>query len=318
VTAPGAEAPAAQAAEPDAGAAAEPEKPKEARPYDPKAPVAFLANDKFDELLARLTPFRATRGIGEIKQDKAEQFGFDDVQVHLRLTCSGKKTELEVGGRTYGTNGRYVRRVGESQAFLLDGSMIGDLQSAQYKFQQGEMHDFPLSEVDEAVVRAGDAERKQLHRNRKLEKEARWVDAAEPDRRNELFQTWFQRVGRLKAKVYLGPDAKPGSDLQIEASEPVPVLSIAYALEGKPKGKLEMVRVDTEQGNFYYARTDATRFWVTMYDSLAKQVEDDVPEVVGGQAPEAPESTPQPAAQTPAAPPAAPAAHGGTPPDRAE
>jgi hypothetical protein len=37
-----------------------------------------------------------------------------------------------------------------------------------------------------------------LQRNRTSREEARWVDAAAPDTRNELFGTWFTRVGRLK------------------------------------------------------------------------------------------------------------------------
>jgi hypothetical protein len=148
---------------------------------------------------------------------------------------------------------------------------------------QTDLHNFPLGEVDETVVKVGGKQRKLLHRNRLNPEDARWVDAAAPDKRNELFGNWFQRLEHMRAKSFLDPGKEPGSDLQIDATGSTPVLTIDYALEGKKKGTLELVRVDTAQGNFYYARTEATHRWVTMYDSLAKQVEDDAALVVGAE-----------------------------------
>lgn len=294
---------AAEAGEPaDAnadGAKPLPEK-KEARPYDPEAPITFLANQKFHELLDAMTPLRALRSLGAIPKDKDAEFGFDEVGTHFRMECGGKKLALDVGGRTYGAGDRYARDTKKNETYLIDGRMLMDLQSAQYKFKQSELHDFELADVDEAVVSALGKQRKLLHRNRKVKEEARWVDAAEPDRRNELFGNWFQRVGRLKAKDYLGEGQEPGADLAIEAQGVQPVLTLEYLLEGKAKDKVEFVRVDTEQGKFYYARSGTTRRWVTMYDSLAKQVEEDVPMIVGAE-----EQPAEPAGQAPPTTPAA-------------
>jgi hypothetical protein len=277
----------------------EPEKP--ARAFDADAPVTFLANDKFAETLKILAPLRAMRGLGEIPKDKFEQFGFDKVETRLRMECGGRKLDLEIGGRTFGAGDRYSRDPKTKQAYLLPGQVLTDLESAKYKFMQNDLNRFTLADVDEAVVKALGKERRLTHRNRLSKDDARWVDAAAPDKRNELFNTWFQRVGRLKAKSYLGEGADPGSDLQVEASGTTPVVTIEYRMEGKPKGKLEIARVDTKKEGLYYARTETTGRWVVLYDSLAKQVEDDVALVVGAEE--------QPAATPPAAP-AAPGAHG--------
>jgi hypothetical protein len=279
---------------------AEPEKKKEARPYDPDAPVTFLANQKFRELLDGITPLRAVRSLGAIPKDKYTQFGFDKVSTYVRMQCGGRKIALDIGGRTYGSGDRYARDPSGKQSYLLAGQLLTDLQAAQYKFMQSELHDFELSDVDEAIVSAKGMQRKLLHRNRLVKEEARWVDAAEPDRRNELFGNWFERLGRLKAKAYLAEGQQPGADLKIAAQPAQPVLAIEYKLEGKPKDKLEIVRVETEQGAFYYARSGTTRRWVSMYDSLAKQVDEDVAMVVGAE--EAPaEEVPASAASEPGA-----------------
>jgi hypothetical protein len=261
-----------------------PEPPKPARAFDPDAPVTFLANKKFvDETLKSLAPLRAVRSLGEIPKAKFKDFGFDKVGTYLRVDCGGHKQTLEVGVRTYGGGDQYTRESKTKQAYLFSGQLLMDLQSAQYKFMQSELHDFTLADVDEVVVKAAGKERRLLHRNRLVPQEARWVDAAAPDKRNELFGNWFQRVERLKAKSYLDEGKEPGSDLQISAKGQEPVMTLEYRLEGKPKGKLELARVDTDQGGIYYARTEATHRWTAMYDSLAKQAEEDVAMVVGAE-----------------------------------
>jgi hypothetical protein len=279
----------AAAAKPEA---AKPPAVQQPRPYDPDAPVTFLASPKFDEFLKLFAPLKAQRDLGVLPKDKLAQFGFDKDKpgTTLRVACGDRKVALDVGGRTFGTNDSYVRDAKTNQAYLVGGQMLMDLQSAQFKFMHAELRDFPLSEVDEAVVSARGRSRQLTQRNRNIKEQARWVDAAAPDKRNELFATWFQRVEKLKVKSFMDEGKQPGSDLKIEANAMEPVLTIEYKLEGKPKGKLELVRVDTKQGNFYYARSEITSRWMVMYDSSAKQVEEDVALVVGAE--EAPAQTP--------------------------
>lgn len=254
---------------------------KPARANDPDAPVTFLGNQKFEDTLKLLAPLRAMRGLGEIKKERYEQFGFDKIDTRFRMECGGRKIELEVGGRTFGAGDRYTRDAKTKQSYLVSGQLLTDLESARYKFMQNDLNTSPMTEVDQAIVKAAGKERKLVQRNRSGGTDARWVDAATPDKRNELFNTWFQRLSRLKVRAYLPAGAEPGSDLQVEATGTTPVVSIEYALEGKPKGKIEIVRVDTKKEALFYARSDATKRWVSVYDSLAKQVEEDVALVVG-------------------------------------
>lgn len=293
----------------------EPAKPAEddankpARKYDPEAPFVFAANPKFDEMLGWITPLHANRSLGKLAKDKEKAFGLDNVGTYLRIECGGKKVALDVGGRTFGSGDRYVRDHQSGDVYLVDGPKLTDLQSAQFKFMQGDVHNFTLDDVDEVTIKAAGKERRLMHRNRKVKEEATWVDAANPDRRNELYGNWFQRLAMLKVRAYLGPKEEPGADLQIPALGSAPVMTIDYKVDGKPSGKLEVVRVDTKPGPMYYGRSEATHRWVALFESTAKQLEDDVPLVVGAEQPaqqSAPESPAAPAAApTPAAAPAA-------------
>ena len=265
------------------------------------APKRFLANPKFKEYLATVTPMRAARGLGEVPQSKFAEFRFDKVGTFFRMECGGKKVQLDVGGRTFGAGMQYLRDPATKQVYLADTNVIRDLEAAQFKFMQVEVHDFALADIDEAVVRAQGAERRLLHRNRQVASEARWVDKAEPDRRNETFGNWFGRLARLRVTSYLPPNAEPGSDLK-QSGQVTPAVTIDYFADGEPKGRLELVRVDAEGKGIYYARTEATHVWARVYDSIGKQVEDDAALVVGVEQPQ--DASAAPPAGAPGAPPA--------------
>ena len=273
--------------------APKPEADKEPRKYDPDAPVEFVANPKFDEVVKWAAPLTAVRALGKVDKSQFAEFGLDKVGTFLRVECGGKKVQLDVGGRTFGAGDQYARDAQTGEVYLLEGKKIMDLQSAQFRFMQSELHNFTLADVDTAVITGAGKTRSLSQRNRQSKEEARWVDAAEPDKRNELFGNWFERVWRMRGKLFLKDGQQPGQELQVTGSAPKPVVTIEYSLEGKKKGKVEIVRVDTttKLGNLYYARSEATHRWVALDDSIAKQVEDDGGVVTGAEeAPEGAES----------------------------
>lgn len=308
----GEEDPHAALQRPDAGVKPAPEKasaekPSEATPTDKPeetkppidetlyAPRRFLANAKFKEYLALVTPLRLARGLGEVPENKFEEFGFDKVGTFLHVECGGKKVKFDVGGRTYGSGMQYLRDPQSRQAYLADAALARDLESAQFKFMQVEPHGFALADIDEAVVHAQGAERRLLQRNRQVKSEARWVNKAEPDRRDETFGNWFGHLERLRVTSYLPRNAEPGSDLKA-AGKVTPAVSVDYFTGGQPKGRLELVRVESEGKGTYYARTETTGVWTRVYDSVGKQVEDDAALVVGIEPPANESTTPAAAA----------------------
>lgn len=287
----------------DGGVAKAPEQPKE----DPETlkPKVFLANAAFKDYLKQVTPLKALQGLGSLPKDKLEAFGFDKVDTTFTVQCAGKSLNLEAGARTYGSSGRYVRDAKSKTAYLFRDDVVSDLQSAQFKFMQTDLHAFAPADVEEATVEVRGTKKKLLQRDRKLADKAMWVDASAPAKRNDLYGNWFTRVARLRAREYLPRNAEPGSDLKTTTGETTPVLTIDYKIDGKPNGKLEVVKVDENGNPKYYARSEVTRGWVTVFDSAAKEVEQDAAMVVGLE-----ETPPEKAEQPKAAP---PGAHGGMP-----
>jgi hypothetical protein len=148
---------------------------------------------------------------------------------------------------------------------------------------QNELHTFILADVDEATIKAGELTKKLVQRDRALPGQAQWVDAAKPDQRNDAFGNWFERVAKLRIRKYLAPEQAPGDDIEGPHPAAEPVMTIEYRLEGKPKGKVELMRVVSDNGErTFYARTETTEVWARLFDTLAKEVESDLPLIVGG------------------------------------
>jgi hypothetical protein len=278
----------------DGGVAKAPEPPKE----DPETlkPKVFLANAAFKDYLKNVTPLRATQGLGTLPKDKLADFGFDKVDTTFAVQCAGKTLSFEAGARTFGSSGRYVRDAKSKAAYLFNDDVVSDLQSAQFKFMQTDLHGFTPPDVEEATVELRGTKKKLLQRDRKLSDKAMWVDASAPAKRNELYGNWFSRVARLRAREYLPRAAEPGSELKSASGEMTPVLTIDYKVEGKPNGKLELVKVEENGNPHYYARTEVTRSWVTVFDSAAKEVEQDAAMVVGLEETPPEKAEPQPKA----------------------
>jgi hypothetical protein len=240
----------------------------------------FLANDDFSDLLKWLVPFRAVRALGKNTRELDKEFDTQKGQTTLTLKCGTEKHSFEVGSTTYGTGARYIKNKATKEVFLIPGNVVRDLNSAKYKFMQKRLHSFELKEVDKARVEAQAETRTLVQRDRHDRKAAVWVDAAQPDRRNELYGNWFSQVAKLTASKYLTAGEQPGSDLEKQIGDVEPLLKIEYSQRDQPLGWIEMVRVNAEQ-EYYYARTETTETWVALPRSVAKRVAQDVAMVVG-------------------------------------
>jgi hypothetical protein len=256
--------------------------PKTVRKVEATEPVTFLGNNLVPELLSAIMPLRPLRDLGKIDASRDAEFGFDKAETTFKASCGGQSITLTLAGRTYGKNDSYARDAKTGKTYLLFGRPFIDLQTAQSKLMQNDLHTFTLADVDEAVIEAGGQTKKLVQRDRAIKGQGQWVDAAKQAQRNEAFGNWFARVGKLRVRKYLSRDQKPGDELTEAHAPAEPVMAIEYKLEGQPKGKLEVVRVTSESGErYYYGKSETSEVWATLFDTLVKEIENDLPLVVG-------------------------------------
>jgi hypothetical protein len=269
--------------------------------------VEFVASAEVDEYVKTIAPFKAIRSLGDVDDETLSDLGLGDGAAHMTISCGGgRELALDVGESTFGTGDRYARRADGGPVFLLNGEIVRGLESAELQLMQRDLHRFEMTEVARLEVEAFGESRTLLQRNHRTPEQAEWVDSADPDRRNELYGNWLDRLSRLRVQSYLPLDAAPGSDLDGESATSVRVLTLRYlGDDGEEIGKLELEKVEY-QPPVYYARSEATRAWVRVVATTAREVEDDARPVVGlpaiERAPETPAEGAAPGALSPLEP----------------
>lgn len=253
------------------------ERPEEGEPTTAR----FVGSQEaIEAYLEKVAPLRARRSLGVLGDEELASVGLDAPEGQLVLACGGREARFSVGGRAYGRGDRYLREEDGGTVYLVASDRLAPLESAEHRLMQRQLHTFAWREVVSLTVRAFGADKTLRQRNRHDPRRAEWVDAAAPDRRNELYGNWLSRYPRLRVQDYLGPDARPGADLE-DASRPAQrVLRLEMEGEDGRLGFAELQRVDATPPA-YYARTETTRSWVRVPTSVARALEEDLRPVLG-------------------------------------
>lgn len=249
-----------------------------------KTTKSFAGNEALEDYFDKLAPLRALRSLGNVSKDALAGFELKKPTINLALTCGGKKHQFDFGATAYGSGDRYMRKKSGGAVYLVSADVLRDLQSAEFKLMQRDLHRFESKDVDTLKVEAGgkSVELKQL--NRLDPKKAEWVNAKTPSKRNELYGNWLDRVGRLRAQNYLKKGQSPGQDLDVKESIDVNnILKLDYLSKtGRSLGTTEIAKVTAGETAEYYARSESTHVWVKVPSSVGQQIEDDIPALFGG------------------------------------
>ena len=232
--------------------------------------------------LDRYAPFKALRSLGEVEDELLEELELSDESDTITVKCGDDSGVFRIGGATFGAQGsRYVQAEDGGPVFLVEADLINKMRGAEAELVQRQLHQFEASDVAKLEISGSEASITLLQRDRNDEQAAVWVDAANPERRNDLFGNWMSRVNALTASSYLGLGSEPGSELDEPSGEKVEVLSLRYLDEEDDEiGRLAVVRVGEESAT-YYGQTETSRAWVRLPGSVARQVENDGRLVLG-------------------------------------
>lgn len=252
----------------------------------PTAPTVdrFAASDKVKRVVERVAPLVAERSLGDVTDDKLKDLGLAETKQQLAVTCGGETRTYKLGNKTYGGRTRYAQGDKGGPVHLIANGLINDLEMAEFRFMQRDLVRFRLDAIDEVKVVGAAGTKTLLQRNRRDRNKRLWVASDAPETRNELFGNWLSKVLRMRALDYLDKGVEPGTDSDRTM---VPEQVVKLSFKGDKRDTLELVRINGSAPNEhkYYARSDATGAWVTVPKSLAEQVAEDVPTVLGVEPP---------------------------------
>lgn len=245
-----------------------------------EAPSRFVGNPAALTFLEQVAPLRARRSLGELSDDVRAELGLDEPEGTLTVECGGESAAFSLGQGPFGEGDRYAQNTDGGDVVLLSSANLLPLQSASAQLMQRALHTFQWSDVEAMTLRGFGVDRRLRQRNRRDTSRAEWVDAADPDRRNELYGNWFAGYARMRLQAYLAAGAEPGDDLDGSAEREPILRAEMFDEAGTRIGEMDLVRVSAPTAAFY-ARTETTRGWVRLPTSGAETFTENLRPVLG-------------------------------------
>ena len=252
------------------------EEPK--NPHNPHAkkskpakvePATFAAVTTAEKLAKKLAPFRAKRAIGEIDKEREEVYGLHEPEGWLTVEVLGKKHELTIGGPAPGTGDRYARDDVSGIVYVIDATIVRELQSGSGRLKERKLHGWKAADVQRAEIISTIGTRTAVRSGTKGRRF--WADPSAPDTNDETVKNWLAKVDRLSASKYI--DKRPDGAERI--------MRIEYHGEGKRLGHVELHRLKGEgdEKDTYIVTSEQLRLYAEVARQLAEQVADDMPSV---------------------------------------
>ncbi|MEM1029756.1 MAG: DUF4340 domain-containing protein [Myxococcota bacterium] len=295
--APDAASSATAAASSSASASAAP--PPSPPPPRPVKPARFVSVKVASTVMEKLAPLRAKRSIGDVAPDQAAAFGLEDPAGRLVIDVAGVKHAFALGSPTPGAANRYVRYEKDNRVYVIDASVVRDLQGGAGRLAERQQHAWKMAEVDAITVTGGEGTSPRELIRSGPEGRRFWADASAPETNDETAGNWLGKVQRLRPVTYR-------EQLPAGAAR---VVRVAYRGEGgKQLGFLELHRADDGEAPTFFIVTEHTREPTEVATATAEQVRDDLASLLGGATGdgEEPETTSSSVAPTATASPAAP------------
>jgi hypothetical protein len=240
--------------------------PEEAAKRTSTQLLSVGAAGKMVELLA---PLKALRALGKIGDDRASEFGLADADATVTVRIGGSERKLLIGGATPGGADKYVKETSTGEVFAVKGDAFRDLESAESRLVERDLHEWKDAEVKTATISAGGKTRDMVRGGTDAKKF--WADRAQPDVNDETLGNWMSKLDRLRPTEYVAT-APEGKEV---------VLKVEYAA-GRPLGFIELVKVPGGAGGKpdYFVTTERTRLFAKVAANLGEQVEQDLGGVV--------------------------------------
>jgi len=239
-------------------------------PGGPKTKTDFVSVGVAQKLVESLAPLKALRALGKIPEDRAAEFGLADPEGTLTVTIGGVERKLVLGATTPGGGDRYVREPQTGETYVIDGAAVRDLDTAESRLVERELHGWKEAEVSTAELSAG-GKKRQIVRGGPEGKRF-WADPAAADQKDETAANFMSKLDRLRPTDYV----------MVEPAGKQDVLRVEYAA-GSSLGFLELVRVpaaDPAGKPEYFVRTERTRLYAKVPAQTAEQVEQDLESVL--------------------------------------
>jgi hypothetical protein len=231
----------------------------------------FVSVKEADKLAESLAPMMALRQLGKVDDARAEEFGFDKPEGTLRVAFGSRQHSLVLGGTTPGGGDRYAKDPQTGNVFAISGDLGRNLQFAESRLIERELHDFKPEDVKRVKITKGTATRELV---RMEEKKDGWADPATPDKLDETAGNWMSKLGRLRAQQFI-------ESIDVPVLPEYQIVRVEYFDGKKSLGALDLIRIPDDKSNAgFLVQTEYTRWYAQVLKSSAEQVQQDLGSVI--------------------------------------
>lgn len=201
----------------------------------------FKASGKFAEALGRFCPWKALRDLGDLGDEKKQEFGLAGSQDRLVLGFRAGQESFRIGTAAQGSQDRYVEDERSGRVYLVRGQDLRDLEHPKSRFMERNLHSFDKDHVARVRLQSGErgAELVPVHEAGKVKG---WADAGSPTEPKDPLRNWMQKYFTLRFTDYVKPEEEAES---MACSAPVgteEVFSLTFYDEKKEIGFFRLYR----------------------------------------------------------------------------
>jgi hypothetical protein len=234
------------------------------RPLPPQPPPMVLVptrtmkgSDRAEKVFDKFAPLQASRALGKLAEEKKKELGLAGSDRKLTVTVAGQPHTFVVSNPQQGLVGQYLEDAKDQSAYLLSGTVIGELDPSSQALVERRLHAFRPADYDEFEVKYEGAQRSFVQTSAEIAQTAKVAPKDKPDQPDELVKNWHEKVfNRFIVTEVLGQGELPKS------GEPKVVLELRYLARGKEKGFLTLAK---GPGTEAWAKSENTLGWVGVH-----------------------------------------------------
>jgi hypothetical protein len=234
----------------------------------PDSVVEFVGDEQADELLASLAAPRAVRDLGLVDSVQKRELGLDESEEQVTIDVDGAAHVLRIGGIVFASGDRYVELVENGRVYVITARDINGLQNGSSILVERRVVRARPERIAEVTLRTGT-------RTRTMRKAAgapaappSWSSPDAPDRVDESFGTFMERLGRLTINRY-APEVDPASLREIARLE-------YRDAGGRLLQQLTLLRAPDGPQPEYFVVSDRTRVPAQIFRDGAAPLDEDL------------------------------------------
>jgi hypothetical protein len=175
----------------------------------PALPRTFPGSKEADELLQKVAPLKAGRGLGKLTGERLKAMGLETPKSSLTLRFGDEEKKVEIGDAAYGTGDLYGRTA-DGEVFLIPAATLSGIRHGAASLMDRNLMAAKEDKIERLTITGATGGREIVQRYAEDRTKAFYADPAEPETKLETTGNWLNRLLRLRV-VDIVTDAPAGS-----------------------------------------------------------------------------------------------------------